>query len=174
MTPCSAMNALRHVSASRSYAARAAAWRSTTTASADAGHEQVVVTDAVGVDLAVAAEHDDGHAIGLDLVHEPLREVLRQRGEGDHPIARDGRHAAVEGVLVALVGEGADEPDLAAHVVALDEQRRADDEDVDPEPAGELGGLAVDPAVDVDLAAERLVAEQVAGREQLVAWRRPS
>ena len=75
-----------------------------------------------------------------------------------------GRHAAVEGVLVALVGERADEADLAAHVVALDEQRRSDDEDVDAEPAGELGGLAVDPAVDVDLATERPVAEQVARR----------
>ena len=46
-------------------------------------------------------------------------------------------------------------------------QRRADDEDVDAEPADELRGLAVDPAIDVDLAAERLVAEQVAGRQQL-------
>ena len=33
-----------------------------------------------------------------------------------------------------------------------------------PSPPDELGGLAVDPAVDVDLAAERLVAQQVARR----------
>ena len=51
---------------------------------------------------------------------------------------------------------------------------RADDEDVDAEPAGELGGLAVDPAIDVDLATERLVAQQLARRQQLVAGRRPS
>ncbi len=43
----------------------------------------------------------------------------------------------------------------------LIEQRRPDDEDVDPEPADELGRLAVDPAVDVDLAAERPCGEQV-------------
>ncbi len=36
-----------------------------------------------------------------------------------------------------------------------------------PEPAGELGGLAVDPAVDVDLGPERLVAQQVARRQEL-------
>ena len=36
-------------------------------------HEQVVVADAVGVHLAVAAEHDDRDAAGLDLVHEPRR-----------------------------------------------------------------------------------------------------
>ena len=44
-------------------------------------HQQVVVADAVGVHLAVAAEHDDRHAAGLDLVHQPPGEVLRQRRE---------------------------------------------------------------------------------------------
>ena len=39
--------------------------------------EQVVVADAVGVHLAVAPEHDDRHALGLDLVREALGEVLR-------------------------------------------------------------------------------------------------
>ncbi len=53
--------------------------------------------------------------------------------------------------------------------MALDEQGGSDDEDVDTETAGEFGGLAVDPAVDVDLATERLVAEQAARGEQLVA-----
>ena len=93
--------------------------------------------------------------------------MLGQGRERDHPVARDRRHAVVEGELVALVGERPDEPDLAAHVVALDEQGRADDEDVDPEDARELGGLAVDPAIDVDLAAVRLVAEHVARRQEL-------
>ena len=37
-----------------------------------------------------------------------------------------------------------------------------------PSAADELGRLAVDPAVDVDLAAERLVAEELARREQLL------
>ena len=168
------MKAVRQASASCSCLARARVEALDDDRLGRRRDEQVVVADAVGVHLAAAAEHDDRHAIGLDLVREALGEMLGQRGEGHHPIARDGRHAAVERVLVALVGEGADEPDLAAHVVALDEQRRADDEDVDAEPAGELGGLAVDPAVDVDLAAERLVAEQVARREQLLPWRRPS
>ena len=85
-----------------------------------------------------------------------------------HPVARDRRDAAVELELVALVGEGPDEPDLAAHVVTLDEQRRSDDQDIDAEGAGELGGLAVDPAVDVDLAAMRLVAQDLARGQQLV------
>ena len=92
--------------------------------------------------------------------------TILSRGIGGTPSLRR--------VLVALVGERPDEPDLAGHVVALDEQRRADDEDVDAEPARELGGLAVDPAIDVDLAAERLVAQQVARRQQLVLRRRPS
>ena len=86
-----------------------------------------------------------------------------------HLVARDRLDAVVERVLVALVGERPDQPDLAAHVVALDPQRRPDDEDVDAEPADELGGLAVDAAVDVDLATERLVAQQLARGEQLVA-----
>ena len=76
-----------------------------------------------------------------------------QLGERDHRVARDRRLAVVQAVLVALVGERPDEPDLAAHVAALDPEDRADDEDVDPEPADELGRLAVDAAVDVDLAA---------------------
>ena len=88
--------------------------------------------------------------------------MLRQTRERGHPVARDRGHAVVEAVLVALVGEGPDQPDLAAHVAALDEQRRADDEDVDPLRAGDLGGLAVDPAVDVDLAAVGLVAQDLA------------
>ena len=83
-------------------------------ASVDGRHQQVVVADPVRVHLAVAAEHDDRDAAGLDLVHEPLGEVLGQRGERDHPVARDRRDAVVERVLVALVGERPDEPDLAA------------------------------------------------------------
>ena len=97
-----------------------------------------------------------------------MREVPRQLGERDHLVARDRRHAVVEPVLVALVGEGPHEPDLAAHVPALDPQHRADDEDVDAQPADELGRLAVDPAVDVDLGAVGLVREVVARREQLL------
>ena len=138
------------------------------------GHEQVEVADAVGVHLAVAAEHDDRHAAGLDLVHQAPGERLRQAREQHHAVARDRRDAAVELELVALVGEGADEADLAAHVVALDEQRRADDEDVDAEGAGELGGLAVDAAIDVDLAAVGLVAQDLARGAATCPGRRPS
>ena len=92
----------------------------------------------------------------------------------DHPVARDRRHAAVEPELVALVGQRPDEPDLAAHVVALDEQRRPDDEDVGPERPGELGGLAVDAAVDVDLRAVGLVRQVARGRPGACPWPRPS
>ncbi len=77
ITPCSATKASRHASASRSYAV---AGRRVALAHERLGRgrdEQVVVADAVGVHLAVAAEHDDGHAAGLDLVHERrVREVL--------------------------------------------------------------------------------------------------
>ena len=54
------------------------------------------------------------------------------------------------------------------HVATRDEQGRADDEDVDAEAAGVFGGLAVDPAIDVDLGPERLAAEQVPRRQQLL------
>ena len=49
------------------------------------------------------------------------------------------------------------------------EQGGADDEDVHAEATGELRGLAVDPAVDVDLGTERLVAEQITRGKQLLA-----
>ena len=39
-----------------------------------------------------------------------------QLGERDHLVARDRLLAVVEAVLVALVGERLDEPDLATHV----------------------------------------------------------
>ncbi len=82
------------------------------------------------------------------------------RGIGGTPL--------VVAVLVALVGEGAHEPDLPAHVVALDPQGRAHDEHVDRLGARELGRLAVDPAVDVDLATDCPVTEQLASRETLL------
>ena len=133
------------------------------------GHQQVVIANAVRVHPALAAEHDDGHASRLDLLHEPFPDMQRQRREAHHLVARDGWHAVVERELVTLVGERADQPDLASHVVALDEQRGTDDEDVDAEAAGEFGRLTVDPAVDVHLTPECLVAEQAARGEQLVA-----
>ena len=81
MTPCSAMNAARQASASAlvGVARRRVALRDERLGRGR--DEQVVVADAVGVHLAVAAEHDDRDAAGLDLVHEPPGEVLRQRGE---------------------------------------------------------------------------------------------
>ena len=51
---------------------------------------------------------------------------------------------------------------------ALDPQDRPDDEHVDAEPADELGRLAVDAAVDVDLGAVRLVRQVLARGEQLL------
>ena len=88
-----------------------------------------------------------------------VKVTIRSRGIGGTP--------SFSAVLVALVGERLDQADLAAHVATLGEQRRADDEDVDAERADELGRLAVDAAVDVDLAAEDLVGEQLAGGKQL-------
>ena len=101
--------------------------------------QQVVVAHAVGIELARAAERDDRDPARLDLRHEAPREVLRELDERHHRVARDRRLAVVEAVLVALVGERPDEPDLAPHVAALDPEHRADDQDVDPEPTDELG-----------------------------------
>ena len=75
MTPCSAMNASRHASASRANAVARVGVSFDDERLDRRRHQQVVVADAVGVDLAVAAEHHDRHAAGLDLVHEPLGEV---------------------------------------------------------------------------------------------------
>ena len=86
-----------------------------------------------------------------------------------HLVARDRRLALVALERIALVGERPDQADLAAHVVALLEQGRADDEHVDPEAADELRGLAVDPAVDVDLAPEGQVAQQLVGARRSCA-----
>ena len=85
--------------------------------------------------------------------------TIRSRGIGGTPL--------LSVVLVALVGERADQPDLAAHVAALQEQRRPDDEDVRAEAADQLGCLAVHPTVDVDLAAVELVRQELARGEQL-------
>src|SRR6185295_11970828 len=68
---------------------------------------------------------------------------------------------------VALVGEGPDQADLAGHVAALEPQGGADDQDVDAEATDQLGGLAVDAAVDVDLAAVQLVRQVLARFEEL-------
>ena len=175
MTPCSRMNASRQASASTLVGVARVRVALDDERLDGRRHQQVVVADAVGVDLAVAAEHDHRDAARLDLVHQAAGErASGRRRERDHPVARDRRHAVVEPVLVALVGERPDEPDLAAHVAALDEQRRADDEDVDAERADELGGLAVDAAIDVDLAAVRLVAEQLARGAGASSRRRPS
>ena len=76
MTPCSAMNASRHASASRVVRGPRVGVALDDERLDRRRHQQVVVADAVGVHLAVAAEHDDGDAAGLDLVHEPLGEVL--------------------------------------------------------------------------------------------------
>jgi len=73
-----------------------------------------------------------------------------------HRVPGDRWLAVVQAVLVALVGKRADEPDLAPHVAALDPEHGADDQDVDAEPADELGRLAVDAAVDLDLAFDGL------------------
>ena len=94
--------------------------------------------------------------------------VAWQLGERDHLHRAIGGTPLFSLVLVALVGERPHE-DLAAHVPPGDPEHGADDEDVDPEPAAdELGRLAIDPAVDVDLGTVRLVLEVVARREQLV------
>src|SRR5256885_1107196 len=89
--------------------------------------------------------------------------------EADPLVPRDRRHAGVEPVLEALVGQCLDEPDLAAHVMALDPQRGPHDQDVDALGTRVLGGFPVYPAVDMNLATDRLVLEQVACRQELLA-----
>src|SRR5439155_22113091 len=122
---------------------------------------QVVLANSVRMDGAVAPEHDNRDAAGLDLVHQPAGEMLWQRRKGDHSIAWDRRHASIEFVLITLVGEGLDQPDLAAHVPAPGKQRRADDQDIGTKSADQLGRLPVDAAIDMDLPAVDLVAEQI-------------
>ena len=77
MTPCSAMNAVRHVVGILLMPGPCRGEALDDDRLGRRRDEQVVVADAVGVHLAAATEHDDRHALGLDLVRESLGEVLR-------------------------------------------------------------------------------------------------
>ncbi len=168
--PCrraAARRRARQTSASIVAASRAAENCSTRPGLGTARDQEVVVADAVRVQVAVRPEHHDRHVAALDRVAERAGEVARQLRKADHLVTGSGRHAAIPLVREPLVGQGPHQADLASLVATLREQRRPHDEHVRPQPAHQLRRLAVHAAVHVDLAAPRLVGKEVAGGEDL-------